>query len=66
MNGITPSAEDEIRKLEASVKEALLGLNVSVVMGSTFKDSIERPLDPTGVQAVVDRLRARGFKIVRA
>ena len=66
MNGITPSAEDEIRKLEAAVKEALLGLNVSVVMGSTFKDSIERPLDQVGVQAIVDRLRARGFKIERA
>jgi len=65
MNGI-PNNESEIRQRDLAIMDALTGLNVSVVMGTLVGDSVVRPLDKDGAQAVLDRLRARGFKVERA
>lgn len=61
MNGITPQTE-----LDAAVLDTLTHLSVQVVAGPIFSDSYEKPLTRDGAQAVLDRLRARGFKITRA
>lgn len=56
MNGRTD--EDLIKVLE--------GLQVEVVAGQILKDTFERPLTKEGAQSVIDRIRARGFKIEKA
>lgn len=62
MNGYT---EDEIKKREEAIIQALIGLDVRVRGGDILKDTFSKPLVREGAEAIVDRLRARGFKIER-
>lgn len=52
-------SEAEHQALENAIFAALEGLSVSV-------SQIGHYLDREGVQNIMDRLRARGFKVVRA
>ncbi len=61
MNG-----KSEKDQLDAAVIEILTGLDVNVVAGSILHDTFSKPLSKDGAQAVLDRLRARGFQITRA
>jgi hypothetical protein len=61
MNDISPQTE-----LDAAVLDVLTHLRVSVIAGPIFSDSYEKPLSRDGAQAVLDRLRARGFKVTRS
>jgi hypothetical protein len=49
---------------DAAIK-ALDGLQVEVVAGPILKDTYMRPLTKEGALSVIDRLRARGFKITK-
>jgi len=60
MNG-----RSEKEQLDLEILDALKGLEVSVVGGSIIGDTYSKPLSRDGAQTVLDRLRARGFKITR-
>jgi hypothetical protein len=60
MNG-----ENEAQTLERAIIDALTGAQVSVTMGPIFGDMSIKPLSKEGAQSVLDRLRGRGFKVVR-
>jgi len=46
------------------IRTALVGTSVNIVMG-IVGDELTKPLSDTGAQNVIDRLRARGFEIVK-
>lgn len=58
-----PNGETEARALQQSIVEALTGATVHV---QGLVSSFPGPLTAEGAQDVIDRLRARGFKIERA
>jgi len=49
---------------DLAVQDALVGTIVRVKAGSVLGDSLEKPLTHEGAQDVIDKLRARGYKIV--
>jgi hypothetical protein len=59
------TTEDDAEKLEFAVLNALTGLSVEVVAGPILKDTSMKPLTHEGALAVLDRLRARGFRVER-
>lgn len=58
-------SETERAAFNAAVVEALEGLRV-VVKGNVLGDEMSLELARDGAQAVVDRLKARDFKLIRA
>jgi hypothetical protein len=60
------NSEDEAAKLETAIVKSLEGLQVEVVAGQILHDKTTKPLTHEGAVGVLDRLRARGFKVTRA
>ena len=63
MNGTT---EDEARKTDKSIRVDLTGAQVTVIAGAMFGDTTVKEVAPQGAQDILDRLRGRGWKVVRA
>lgn len=61
MNGGDPAKE-----LDTAILDVLTHLDVQVIAGPIFSDTYSKPLSRDGAQTVLDRLRARGFKVTRA
>ena len=59
------ATESEQQELDQAVLSSLVGTEVAVIAGNILKDTIVKPLTAEGAQNVYDRLRARGFKVVR-
>jgi hypothetical protein len=59
----TQAEQDE---LDNAILVALNGTQVSVVAGNIIHDTIVKPLTTEGASMVYDRLKARGFKVIRA
>ncbi len=59
------ATENEREVFKTALLDALEGTPVSVVAGAIFHDSIIKPLDREGAQAIIDRLHARDFVVVR-
>lgn len=59
------TSEDEAAKLESAILNALAGMEVEVVAGPILHDTANHPLTREGAMNVLDRLRARGFKVER-
>lgn len=57
------SEQDDI---DNAVLVALNNLPVSVVAGHILNDTMTKPLSTTGAVQVYDKLKAAGFKVVRA
>ena len=51
--------------LEAAILAALTDMPVEVTAGPIFKDTAVHPLTHEGALTVLDRLRARGFRVTR-
>ena len=59
------SPELDKQLLDEAVIEGLTGASVHVTAGTILHDEIVKPLTRTGAEDVLDRLRARGFKVTR-
>jgi len=49
---------------DLAVQDILVGTIVRVKAGTLLGDTLEKPLTHEGAQDVIDRLRARDYKIV--
>lgn len=58
-------SEDDAQQLEAAILTALTGLQVEVVAGPILRDATIKPLTHEGAISILDRLRARGFRVTR-